>query len=68
VVTADPVAATVPTASWPSTRPSATVGTSPRRMCRSVPQIVTASTLMIASVGSVSSGSGTVSQSFFPAP
>ena len=57
-VTAVPVATTVPTASCPSTRPSGTSGTSPLRMCRSVPQMVTASTRMIASVGSTISGSG----------
>ena len=68
VVTADPVATTVPTASCPSTRPSGTSGTSPLRMCRSVPQMVTASTRMIASVGSMISGSGADSQSFLPAP
>jgi len=34
----------VPTPSWPRIRPSVTAGTSPLRMCRSVPQIVVVST------------------------
>ena len=51
---------TVPTASWPRMRPSVTAGTSPLRMCRSVPQIVTASTRTIASVSSTIVGLGDV--------
>ena len=35
----------VPTPSWPRIRPLATAGTSPLRMCRSVPQMVVVSTL-----------------------
>ena len=50
VLTPAPTASTVPTASWPRIRPSVTAGTSPLRMCRSVPQMVTASTRTIASV------------------
>ena len=52
-----PTATTVPTASWPRIRPSVTAGTSPLRMCRSVPQIVTASTRTIASVSAGSPAS-----------
>ena len=39
-LTPAPTDSTVPTASWPRIRPSVTAGTSPLRMCRSVPQIV----------------------------
>src|SRR5579884_1055855 len=67
-VTAAPTSATVPTASWPRIRPSATSGTSPPRMCRSVPQIVTASTRTITSVVSTRSGSGTTCQERLPGP
>jgi hypothetical protein len=49
---AAPVSTIVPTASWPRMRPSVTVGTSPLRMCRSVPQMVVVSTWTITSVGS----------------
>ena len=49
--TSSPISTISPTASWPSTVPGATSGTSPLRMCRSVPQIVTASTRTTASVG-----------------
>ena len=57
LLTAAPVSTTVPTASWPRTRPSVTAGTSPLRMCRSVPQIVVVSTLTMTSVGSLMPGS-----------
>ena len=67
-LTAAPVSTIVPTASWPRMRPSVTAGTSPLRMCRSVPQIVVVSTLTITSVGSWMPGSGTVSQAFSPGP
>ena len=63
-----PTDSTVPTASWPRMRPSVTSGTSPFKMWRSVPQIVTASTLTIASVSAVTTGIGTSSQSLRPGP
>ena len=53
VVTAAPISTTVPTASWPRIVPGFTSGTSPLRMCRSVPQIVDESIRTIASVGSM---------------
>src|SRR4051812_5392930 len=49
-------------------RPSVTAGTSPLRMCRSVPQMVVVSTLTITSVGSEIPGSGTVSHERCPGP
>ena len=49
-------------------RPSVTAGTSPLRMCRSVPQIVVVSTLTITSVGSWMPGSSTLSQDRCPGP
>ena len=51
-----PTSSTVPTASWPRIVPGVTSGTSPLRMCRSVPQIVTASTPTIASVSAWTAG------------
>ena len=48
---ASPISTTVPTASWPRIVPGCTSGTSPLRMCRSVPQIVDESIRTIASVG-----------------
>ena len=63
-VTSAPSSVTVPTASWPRMRPSVTAGTSPLRMCRSVPQMVVVSIRTIASVGSRICGSGTSSQAF----
>jgi hypothetical protein len=63
-LTPEPTLTTVPTASWPTIRPGCTAGTSPPTMCRSVPQIVTASTSMIASRGSVMAGSGTSVKDF----
>src|SRR5690348_10631174 len=68
VVTALPVSITVPTASWPRIVPGFTSGTSPLRMCRSVPQIVATSMRTIASVGSTMTGSGTSSQARSPGP
>ena len=68
VFTPPPTDSTVPTASWPRMRPSVTAGTSPLRMCRSVPQIVVASTRTIASVSAITSGFGTSSQAFTPGP
>src|SRR5689334_9820732 len=67
-LTASPIAVTVPTASWPRMRPSVTAGTSPCRMCRSVPQIVVVSTLTTTSVGSLMAASGTSSHAFWPGP
>ncbi len=64
VVTASPTSVMVPTASWPRIRPGATAGTSPLRMCRSVPQMVVVSTRTITSVGCWMVGSGTSSQAF----
>ena len=68
VVTAAPTSVTVPTASWPRIVPGFTSGTSPLRMCRSVPQIVDESIRTIASVGSMMTGSGTSSQLRWPGP
>ena len=68
VLTPAPTASTVPTASWPRIRPSVTAGTSPLRMCRSVPQMVTASTRTIASVSLTIVGLGTSSHAFWPGP
>ena len=68
VVTADPSSTIVPTPSCPRMRPSVTAGTSPFRMCRSVPQIVVVSTRTTASVGCWIVGSGTSSQAFLPGP
>ena len=57
-VTAAPTFSTMPTPSWPRMRPGSQVGTSPLRMCRSVPQIVVLVILTIASVGAVTRGFG----------
>ena len=56
LLTAWPTSVIVPTPSCPRIRPSVTAGTSPLRMCRSVPQIVVVSSCTITSVGSTSSG------------
>nr|WP_238694482.1 hypothetical protein [Nocardioides daphniae] len=48
--------------------PGSDLRTSPFRMCRSVPQMVTASTRTSASVGACSSGSGTDVQTRRPGP
>jgi hypothetical protein len=66
--TASPVSTTVPTASWPSVRPGSQVGTSPLRMCRSVPQMVAVSIWTMASLGRSSLGSGLDSHSFWLGP
>ena len=68
VVTAAPTSTTVPTASWPRIVPGVTSGTSPLRMCRSVPQMVDVSIRTIASVGCSIRRSGTVSQTRLPGP
>jgi len=65
-VTPGPVFSTTPTPSWPRMRPGAQVGTSPLRMCRSVPQIVVLTILTTASVGAAISGIGRSSMAFFP--
>jgi hypothetical protein len=49
-------------------RPGAQVGTSPRRMCRSVPQMVVFVILTIASVGFSMRGAGWSSSAFWPGP
>src|SRR4051812_18877340 len=68
VVTPLPISTMVPTASWPRIVPGFTVGTSPLRMWRSVPQIVDESIRTMTSVGSSSTGSGTSSQPRWPGP
>jgi hypothetical protein len=40
LVTEAPTASTTPMPSWPRIRPGVTLGRSPFRMCRSVPQMV----------------------------
>src|SRR5436190_19287345 len=67
-LTPAPISSTVPTASWPRIRPSVTAGTSPFRMCRSVPQMVTASTRTMASVSASMVGFGTSSHALLPGP
>src|SRR5580658_3258332 len=67
-VTADPTWSTMPTPSWPRMQPGLHVGTSPLRMCRSVPQIVVLVTLTIASVGAEICGFGRFSRAFLPGP
>ena len=59
VVTADPISVI---------RPGVTAGTSPFRMCRSVPQMVVAMIFTITSVGCWMTGSGTSFHSFWPGP
>jgi hypothetical protein len=66
--TPEPTSSTVPTASWPRILPARTSGTSPARMCRSVPQMVVASTRTMASPSSMISGSATSSHAFWPGP
>src|SRR5579872_5733208 len=68
LLTALPVSSTIPTPSWPRMRPGTTSGTSPFRICRSVPHIVVFTTLTRASVGSIIVGFGLVSQAFLPGP
>ena len=67
-VTAAPTSNTVPTASCPRIRPDSTSGESPLRMCRSVPQLVTAATRPMASRLSCISGSATSAHSMTPGP
>ncbi len=60
--TSGPTSTTSPTASWPRTVPGFTSGRRPRRIWRSLPQMVVVSTRTIASVTSSITGSGTMSQ------
>ncbi len=66
--TAAPTCSTTPTPSCPSTRPGSQLGTSPLRICRSVPQMVVCVTRTIASVAAASVGAGRSSSDFFPGP
>src|SRR6476469_6012922 len=68
LVQPEPTWVTTPTPSWPRIRPSVTAGTSPLRMCRSVPQIVVVSIRTIASVGCCRTGSGTSCHALAPGP
>ena len=63
-IRAAPIAAMIPTGSWPTMRPGAT-GYSPFRMCTSVPQIVVVVTRSRASVGPIS-GIGRSCNSILP--
>jgi hypothetical protein len=67
-VTELPTWVMMPTPSWPRMRPGVTAGTSPFRMCRSVPQIVVVSILTMTSVGFWICGSGTSVHDFSPGP
>ena len=67
-VTAEPICSTMPTPSWPKIRPNSQVGTSPLRMCRSVPQIVVLVIFTIASVGAEIFGLGRSLSAFRPGP
>ena len=67
-VTADPISSTIPTPSCPRMRPSVTLGTSPLRMCRSVPQMVVVVIRTTASVAAVIRGFGFSSQERRPGP
>ena len=53
-----PTLSTTPTPSWPRMRPGSQLGTSPLRICRSVPQIVVLVILTMASSVPVMTGSG----------
>ena len=67
-VTELPTSVMTPTPSWPRIRPGVTAGTSPLRMCRSVPQIVVVSILTMMSVGFWICGSGISVHDFSPGP
>ena len=67
-VTAVPISSTIPTPSCPRMRPSVTVGTSPLRMWRSVPQMVVVVIRTTASVASSIRGFGISSQERRPGP
>ena len=66
--TPEPTSSTTPQPSWPRMRPSVTAGTSPFRMCRSVPQMVEVVTRTIASLASWILGLGLSSHAFLPGP
>src|SRR5690554_1840802 len=68
LLTPSPTSSTMPTPSWPRIRPGVTVGTSPLRICRSVPQIVVLVILTMASVALEIIGLGTEVQDFSPGP
>jgi len=68
VLTPAPTASMTPTPSWPSTVPGTQVGTSPLRMCRSVPQMVVFVILTTASVGAWMVGLARSSSAFLPGP
>ncbi len=63
-----PTSSTTPTPSWPKIVPGTMPANVPRTMCRSVPQIALDVSRTIASVGSSSLGSGTVSSRMSPMP
>jgi hypothetical protein len=67
-VTAGPAVSTTPMPSWPRIRPGWQVGTSPFKICRSVPQIVVFVIFTIASVGAWIAGFGRFSNALFPGP
>ena len=68
VATELPTSVITPTPSWPRMRPGVTAGTSPLRMCRSVPQIVVVSMRTMTSVGCWMRGGGTSCHAFLPGP
>lgn len=67
-VTLAPTSSTTPTPSCPTIRPGAQVGTSPFRICKSVPQIVVLVTPTIASVGAMIFGDGRCSTALLSQP
>src|SRR5471032_2616861 len=67
-VTAVSIESITPTPSWPRMRPDVQLGTSPLRMCRSVPQIVVRVTRTMSSVAAAMVGLGRSSSAFFPGP
>lgn len=66
--TAAPTSSSIPMPSWPKILPLSTSGTWPRRMCRSVPQMVVVVMRTMASVGSWMVGLGASVQLFLPGP
>ncbi len=68
LVTAAPTDSITPTPSCPRMVPGLQVGTSPLRMCRSVPQIVVRVMRTIASPGMASAGLGRSSTFLRPGP
>lgn len=67
-VTPAPTASITPTPSWPRMVPGLQLGTSPLRMCRSVPQMVVLVTLTITSVGDLMDGLERSCSVFWPGP